>query len=80
MTSTTDTSPSPIAAQREAQARCRRDGGPLDTVTFENGETFVGSPYDALHVALGHRLNGLPVTLDRGGVEYVDDAVLGLRF
>lgn len=46
-----------IEIQREAQARCRRDGGQLDTVILPGelpgGEPwwYIGSPYDALNVA-----------------------------
>lgn len=70
---------SPLAAQREAQARCRRDGGPLNTVDAPSlGDwSFTGSPYDALNVAKDIVWNGLAddvrLTTDEGRVMTRDE-------
>jgi hypothetical protein len=68
----------------EVAARCRRDGGPLDTVEANDGRVkYVGAPYDALRYAKDLVFNpgfdGVILTTASGRVLDAD-AIKGARF
>lgn len=68
-----------FSASLAAEARCRRDGGPLDSVeTLDGRVIYTGSPYGALQVAkdMVYNPGTVKVQLRRTNGRILDEAAI----